>query len=115
MANQVGEKFEMEKAVCRGMVIQDLHRHISRSGLNRAGSWGFRAPTYSSDNYYQFRVNGHIHKGLVGIVLDASDTFTIYYFGVRNRVISKISKNVYIDMLIETLDIDIERIKEYLR
>lgn len=112
--NQIGQVFDVNKAVCRDFDVQQIHKYIAGSGMNRAWSWGFRKPQILIKNKaYRFRVNGHHHKGHVTIVLDFMDTFTIYYTGLINGVISKISESVYIDELIERIDIDVERIDEY--
>ena len=101
--NKVGEIFNDNEAIkgCREMDIQGLHRLIAGSGLTRAGSWGFRKPAQWKNMMYSFRVNGHHHKGLVNIVLDGSDTFTIYYVSLIKREIKKIKEYIYIDQLID--------------
>lgn len=115
--NQVGEIFNDNEAIkgCREMDIPGLHGLIAGSGPSRAWSWGFRNPTRWKNIMYTFRVNGHHHKGLVNIVLDGSDTFTIYYVSLIKHEIKKVREMVYIDQLIDILDKDIERIEEYVR
>lgn len=113
--NTVGTKIDLDKAVCREFNVQDIHRIVAGSGMNRAMSWGFHnAGVTVKNKAYRFTVSGHHHKGHVHIVLDGSDTFTIYYTSNRGTI-KKISEGVYIDMLIETLDINIERITDYVR
>lgn len=113
--NEIGEKINLKKAVCREMNINEIHQIVGGSGLNRAGSWGFRAGTITIKNLaYRFTVSGHHHKGHVHIVLNFMDTFDIYYTSNRGTIKKK-SENVYIDQLIETLDNEIERLDEYVR
>ncbi len=113
--NTTGEKIDIQKAVCREFDAQEIHGFVSGSGPSRAWSWGFNnAVIVVKNKAYRFTVNGHHHKGHVYIVLDGSDTFTIYYTS-SHGTIKKISEMVYIDVLIETLDIDIERISEYVK
>jgi hypothetical protein len=111
--NTVGEKINIEKAVCREFDIQKIHKYVAGSGPARAWSWGFNNPVIVvKDKAYRFTVQGHHHNGHVYIVLNGLDTFTIYYTSNRGTI-KKISEMVYIDMLIETIDIDVERIPEY--
>ena len=111
--NEIGEKLNLKKAVCREMDVRDIHRLIARSGIMRAGSWGFNKGVETVLNQaYRFTVSGYHHKGHVHIVLNFMDTFDIYYTS-NQGTIKKKSEGVYIDMLIETLDNNIERIKEY--
>jgi hypothetical protein len=42
------------------------------------------------------------------------DLFNIYYTTNQGKI-KKITKDVYLDMLIDILDRDIERVKEYVR
>ena len=111
--NNIGEKIDLKKAVCREMSIKEIHQVVASSGLNRAGSWGFHNAVETVKNKaYRFTVNGHHHKGHVHIVLNFMDTFDIYYTS-NQGTIKKKSKGIYIDMLIDVLDKEIERIDEY--
>ena len=113
--NEVGEKIDLKKAVCREMSIAEIHSVVAGSGINRAGSWGFHNGVETVKNKaYRFTVNGHHHKGHVHIVLNFMDTFDIYYTS-NQGTIKKKSEGVYIDVLIETLDNEIERIDDYVR
>ena len=115
--NAIGEKIDYDvlKTKVRTMNIVDLHNVVSRSGLMRAGSWGFRKPLIVvKDKIYRFTVSGHHHKGHVYIVLNGMDLFDIYYCS-NQGTIKKIVNDVYLEDLIDALDIDVERIKEYQR
>ena len=57
-------------------------------------------------------VSGHHHKGHVYIVLAGDDTFTLY-LTTSKGTIKKIVEMVYIDELIDRIDVEVERIKEY--
>jgi hypothetical protein len=104
---------ENEVAMCRDFDVKWIHRIVAGSGMNRAGSWGFRNGTEAAkDQAYRFRVSGHHHKGFVYIVLAANDTFTVFLTSLQNKVKKRLD-NIYIDMLIETLDVEIERIDIY--
>lgn len=113
--NKTGEKINVEKAVCREMDLQQLHRQVAGSGLARAGSWGFRNGVIAiKDKAYRFTVSGHHHKGHVYIVLNFMDTFDIYYTTDRGTIKKK-SEDIYVDEVIDTLDREIELINEYIR
>ena len=109
----VGEILNPETIGQRSFDINDLHKVITRANKIWLMSWAFRNPLIIvSDYVYRFRVSGHHHKGYVYIILGWDDTFTIYYTTLKNKV-KKIAEMVYIDVLMETLDNDIERIDEY--
>ena len=111
--NAIGEVLDLDKAVCREFDVQnDVHRYIASSGIYRM-TWGFTNPLVAKKNLaYRFTVSGMLHKGFVYIVLDFMDTFNIYYTNKQNKI-KKISNDVYIDQLIEILDIEIEKIPKY--
>ncbi len=113
--NEIGEKINLEKAVCREMDLQELNRVVAGSGPSRAWSWGFNNPVIAVKNKaYRFTVQGHHHKGHVYIVLNFMDTFDIYYTS-NQGTIKKKSEGIYIDVLIDELDVKIERIDEYVK
>jgi len=113
--NEIGEKINLEKAVCREMSIEEIHRVVAGSGQTRAGSWGLKnAGVTIKNKAYRFTVSGHHHKGHVHIVLNFMDTFDIYYTNNRGTIKKK-DEGIYIMELIETLDNAIERLDEYVR
>lgn len=113
--NEIGEKINLEKAVCREFSIPEIHSVVGGSGPSRAWSWGFNSPAIAVKNKaYRFTVQGHHHKGHVYIVLNFMDTFDVYYTSNRGTIKKK-SEGVYIDVLIDTLDREIERIDEYVK
>jgi hypothetical protein len=112
--NTVGEKIDIAEVVktCREFDLSEIHGYIVRSGAIRM-SWGFRnAGIIVTDKAYRFTVSGHHHKGHVYIVLNGADLFDIYYTSNRGNI-KKISKDIYIDDLINVLDKDIEYVKAY--
>lgn len=116
--NEVGELFNVRKAVCREFDLQEIANYIRRAsnGINPySWSWGYRAAGIAhKDKALRFTVSGHHHKGYVYIVLSGMDLFDIYYTTNQGKI-KKISKDIYLDMLIDVLDRDIERVKEYVR
>ena len=115
VTNEVGMVFDPKTASCREFDVNEIHGVVSRSGWTRSISWGFcNGTTITKNKVYRFSVNGHNHKGHVYIVLGFLDLFDIYYTDKKDMV-KKVSKEVYIMDLIETLDIDIERVSEYVR
>jgi hypothetical protein len=115
LGKEIGHKIDFENIGERIMNIQEIHNVVAKSGLMRAGSWAFRnAIQMVKDKVYRFTVSGHHHKGHVYIVLGWMDTFRIYYTS-NQGTIKKIEDNIYIDVLIDTLDVSIERIARYAR
>ena len=112
--NQISEKIDYKELAKQGREfnITDIHYIITNTGAI-VMSWGFRNPVIMVENrVYRFTVSGHHHKGHVYIVLNGLDLFDIYYTSNRGTI-KKISNDVYIDSLVNTLDSDIERISEY--
>jgi hypothetical protein len=113
--NQVNEVFDPKKASCREMSIEELQQVVLSNFFLRAGAWGFRNPCIVVKNKcYRFRVSGMIHKGYVYIILNGLDLFDIYYTNIKD-VIKKISTDVYVMDLVDTIDRDVEKIPEYRR
>lgn len=111
--NNINEIIEVKEIKSREFDLVELHKIVAGSGIMRAGSWGFRnALIMVKNRVYRFTVSGHHHKGHVYIVLNGMDLFDIYYTSNRGTI-KKISNDVYIEDLIDTLDIDIERIEKY--
>lgn len=81
---------------------------------SKVWSWGAHAWKYSKSKWLRFKSEGHLHKGHVYITLAYDDTFTVYYTSAKGKILD-IHTNVYIDVLIETIDNRIERIPAYVR
>jgi len=116
--NEVGQLFNVRKPVCREFDLQEIANYVRRAsnGINPySWSWGYRAAGIAhKDKALRFTVSGHHHKGYVYIVLSGMDLFDIYYTTNQGKI-KKISKDIYLDMLIDILDRDIERISTYVR
>ena len=114
--NQITEILDLKKATCREFDVNEIYQYIRKANngsMPLSWSWGFNNPVMVSRNKaLRFTVQGHHHNGYVYIVLNFMDLFDIYYTS-KSDVIKKISNDVYIDMLIEVLDNEIERIPEY--
>ena len=76
-------------------------------GLNTVWCWGAQAWTAHKDKFLRFKSNGYLHKGHVYIILGWDDTFTVILTTLKGKVIS-IDENVYVDVLVETIDRRVE-------
>lgn len=76
-------------------------------------SWGAHAWTAHKSKWLRFKSNGHHHKGHVYISLAFNDTFTIHYTTTKGTILDIDTSDIYIDMLIDTIDNKIERIDSY--
>ena len=75
-------------------------------------SWGFHNPTVISDGL-QFNVQGFIHTGLVQIVYQQGlDLFMVRLLSKDFRVVKEIDR-LYFDQLVEVIDENVERVKNY--
>lgn len=71
-------------------------------------SWGAEKWTANANKWLRFKSNGYKHKGHVYIILAWNDTFTVVYTTLKGKV-KFIDEEVYIDMLVESIDNRIER------
>lgn len=85
---------------------------ILQSNLSIVWSWGFNSPR-PINNGLIFNVNGFIHQGAVCIsYIYDTDNFTIQLINRHNEVCKEIS-GVYIDNLIDVIDLSVERVSNY--
>ena len=75
-------------------------------------SWGAHDFKSIEDKALRFTVSGHHHKGNIFIFLHTNDTFEIYLTDNKAKIKEQIN-DIYIDMLIDTLDKKIEWIEGY--
>jgi hypothetical protein len=80
--------------------------------LVKVWSWGAHAYRNYEDKVLRFRVRGNHHKGHVYISLAWNDTFTVTLTSLQGNI-KKTIYNVYIDVLVDTIDKEVEYIKEY--
>ena len=84
---------------------------VLRTDLTVMFSWGFRYPI-AIRNGLRFRVNGFKHQGWVEVVYDEGwDLFTIRL--IKGGKLVKEIEQVYVDMLVNTIDNAIERTADY--
>jgi hypothetical protein len=84
----------------------------SWSRLTIVWSWGARGYTNIGNKFLKFRVSGHHHKGYVFIGVNGLDLFNIYIVSIAGNLKEKI-ENVYLEDLIHTIDVRIEKIDDY--
>jgi hypothetical protein len=75
-------------------------------------SWGVSRLTNVMNKGLMFKVNGHHHKGYVLITLDWSDTYNVHLITTHGNIVKSFDM-VYFDDLVEIIDNNVERIKEY--
>ena len=75
-------------------------------------SWGFTSAVVIKQGL-RFETNGFIHKGIVEIYYDqGEDLFDIRLLNKDNQII-KLINHVYVDELVEILDLNIEKVNNY--
>jgi hypothetical protein len=79
---------------------------------NLVWSWGASAWTKANDYCLRFKVNGHHHKGHVYLAVNAMDLFDIYLTS-NQGTIKKIFTDVYLEELVDTIDVAVEKIAAY--
>jgi len=70
-------------------------------------SWGSHHWQKMTEGCLKWKVQGFKHKGHVYLVCNYSDLFDIYLTTQKGKI-KKVIKNVYVDMLLNTLDQAIE-------
>lgn len=114
--NAINEKIEPSEIIkgCRELNPKELISLLQRN-RNIFWSWGannFIVDRMKSPRMFRMLVRGHLHKGHVYIFLNGLDLFDVYYTSNRGTI-KKISTGLYFDMLVNDIDITIEKIKEY--
>ncbi|MDR2010420.1 MAG: hypothetical protein LBQ22_08055 [Bacteroidales bacterium] len=85
---------------------------ILRSQLNIIWSWGFNSPTALS-NGLMFKVQGFIFKGWVKIIYnEGSDLFDITLLSYKMEIQKEI-EGVFFDELINVIDTNVEKVRDY--
>ena len=105
---EVGEKINTEAICKRGFDVQELADALRKNAFWTVGSWGAHAWTRHDNKWLRFMVNGMKHKGHVYITLDWNDTFILYFTTSRGKIVAKM-EDIYIDMLVPTIDKFVER------
>ena len=80
---------------------------VLQSPINIYWCWGVSQAINLQDKGLVLKVNGHLHKELVFIVLAWNDTYTVYLLSNKFEVKSKHTE-IYFDMLQDTVDSLIE-------
>ena len=108
--NQINEKISPFEIGVREWDLNELFNHIKR--LQKVWSWGAHNWRTIGQKALRFTVQGRLFRGHVYISLAANDTFTIYYTTNRGTI-KEITTDIYIDMLIDTIDKYVEYIPDY--
>jgi hypothetical protein len=114
--NEVGDVLDIKKAACREWPIQEYYSKMimksassNSNGMPCRWSWGLHAALIMvKDKALRFKVSGLLHKGYVYLIVNGADLFDVYYTNSQS-VIKKISKDVYLEDLMEVLHGEIER------
>lgn len=72
--------------------------------------WGTHAPVRMTERILRFKVDGLLHKGHVYLCVNGLDLFDIYLTTTMGTI-KHIIKDVYIDVLVETIDNHVENDK----
>lgn len=90
--------------------INELHHSVKRSP--KAWSWGANSFKTYDNKVYSFKVQGFLLKWYVHIVLDFSDTFTVYFTKLNGKIIERVDM-VYIEDLLNIIDTRVETRDNY--
>jgi hypothetical protein len=112
--NTKNEKIDVDqlKKVSREFYnMQELANHI-RGNMGICWSWGTHAFVKMNDMVLRFKVNGHHHKGHVYLCVNGADLFDVYLTTTHGKIVD-ILNDVYLEDLIDRIDVRVEKIAEY--
>lgn len=92
--------------------MNDLVKAMARN--LKVWSWGANGWTNLEGKMLKFKVNGHHHKGYVYIGVNGLDLFDIILVNNFGNIIEEIH-DVYLEDLIDTIDVKVEKIDAYKR
>lgn len=95
---------------CHFYSMPELVRAMSMSRI--VWSWGAQDWSNVDEVFLRFKVSGNLFDGYVQIGVNGSDLFDIFFADPCGTIVSKI-QNVFIEDLISTIDIQVERIPLY--
>ena len=75
-------------------------------------SWGANQFRNLGDKVLTFKINGHHHKGYVCISLGWDDTYTVRLVSTQGNIKFE-QTGVYMEDLFDVIDINVEKIPEY--
>ena len=108
----IGEIIDNDKVGQREFDPNELMVAMRKGAFMTVASWGARGWMRNENLWLRFLVSGHHHKGYVYITLAWNDTFTLYFTNNRGKIVDK-KEEVYIDELIEKIDVRVEKIGDY--
>jgi len=107
------KKFTIKDHACRN--FDDMKEFLNAIGRTLTViSWGAHAWTNIQNKALKFKVQGHHFKGWVILTVNGSDLFDIYYVNRKLEILDSVT-DIYLEDLIDVIDIKVERIKEYVR
>jgi len=107
------KKFTIKDHACRN--FDDMKEFLNAIGRTvTVMSWGAHAWTNIQNKALKFKVQGHHFKGWVILTVNGSDLFDIYYVNRNLEILDSVT-DIYLEDLIDVIDIKVERIKEYVR
>lgn len=111
--NTIGETIDTNAFLSGHRPFDDMIGLVKCLGRNQiVWSWGCHNWTKINNFCLRWQVNGHLHKGLIHLVVNSADLFDIYLTN-KKGMITKVFNDVYIDNLIDTIDIAVERLPSY--
>ena len=109
MSNTEGAQVPSTKQTT--MELAQYIMSVLRTNVMVMFSWGFRNPI-AIKNGLRFYVNGFKHQGWVEVVYDEGwDLFTVRL--IKGGKLVKEIEQVYVDMLVSTIDNAVERTADY--
>lgn len=110
--NAINDTIDIDKAKCRVMDMTQL-MYFLRFNTQIFWSWGASAFTTNHDKtMFRMFVRGHHHVGHVYIFLSGVDLFEVYLTTLKGKIV-KVSEGLYNDQLQDWIDVNIEKMGDY--
>jgi len=109
MANSIKKQIALNAIVNSNKAVEmnaNELMELLNNYLNIVWSWGAEHFTKHA-KFLMFKVSGKLHKGYVVITLNGKDLFDITLYK-STWAVKSVTNDIYLDMLVETLDLLIE-------
>lgn len=107
------EKFNLSEItkVCRQMEVKETV-NLLNTQRTKLWSWGANGYTNCFNKALKFKVQAHRHKGYIYITVNGNDLYDVYLVSTHNNL-KKQFNDIFFDDLVDIIDNEIERVKEY--
>ena len=106
-------KFNIQEVTksCRQMNCNETLQLLKTQPF-KVMSWGANNYTNIENKALKFKVQAHRHKGYIYITVNGNDLYDVYLVSTHNNLVKEF-KDIFFEDLVNTIDTEIEYIKDY--